>query len=511
MSDEELRIRVTTDTDEAKKLKGALKDISQEVKLAELAFKRQEKSAGDTQITFGELEKKVKALNLSEKDTVNIMTQLYHAENRVTLGFRSLATEVKSINSKMPSTNQQFKDFYREQRVGDRTMRETTQAVSAFTSILGGSDSGLGKAVGGAFQQFQSAEFAVHGLGIAAQTASPRIAGIGATLMANAGPIAAAVAGIGLVAMAMKRASEYADRFNEALMKNREALLDMGRISKEEEITRLTREINKESQKGVSPSWLTLHGGSAMIAADVIAQVLEREANINVLMAERARLEKEIASDREKEAKSAEDIAKSEEANAQASREIARMFSGGAAGMTASGMPEQGGMKIGAVGGAKTPKQLSADFQAEMSKISALETSFEASTLSGMQAVGQSIRNDIGGAFEGVFGEANSLLEIFLSRALGGLGNFLLSAGLNYILPGSSAILGFSGATGGGGASRVNSDLQSTRMTSGRSGGGGSRELIVLGTRISNGDIYIGAERGRVANAKKYMGINRSA
>jgi hypothetical protein len=126
-------------------------------------------------------------------------------------------------------TGEELRRFYREQRVGDQTMREATQAIGGMSNMLGGE--GLGKVVGGAFANFQQMEFAVTGLGIAGQAAGGKLAGLGMTVMSLAGPIAALVGVYALLNMAMEDSKKTAKEYNDELEKQYGLKIKLGMIT----------------------------------------------------------------------------------------------------------------------------------------------------------------------------------------------------------------------------------------------------------------------------------------
>jgi hypothetical protein len=153
--------------------------------------------------TIGDMRKHLKSLNaeLNNVAVSNIPLQKKLGAEIVKVKdtIASATSSTVTANGKMMQsyfkTGEELRRFYREQRLGDRTMREATQTVQVFGTMLG--DSGLGKSLGTAIAGFQQAEFAVSGLGIAAQGAGGKFAVFGASLAAAAAPIAIAAAAIG--------------------------------------------------------------------------------------------------------------------------------------------------------------------------------------------------------------------------------------------------------------------------------------------------------------------------
>lgn len=100
---------------------------------------------------------------------------------------QGLGQAQKNLGVEGASAAQKLRGFYREQRVQDRTLREGTQSVLALSMAFGGG-SGLAGKLGPAVLGMQQAEFALTGLGIAAESAGGKFARFGSVLMGAAGP-----------------------------------------------------------------------------------------------------------------------------------------------------------------------------------------------------------------------------------------------------------------------------------------------------------------------------------
>ena len=136
-----------------------------------------------------------------------------------------------------------LRQFYMEQRVGDRTMRETAQTVRMFTDAFG--IGGLGGGLDKVFGAIQQTEFAVNSLGIAAQSAGGKSASLGMALRELAGPLSAAGAvGAGVMFIA----SEFA-RLNRELGESTKKLIDLkvqlGEISRLSQLHKQSAEAAK--------------------------------------------------------------------------------------------------------------------------------------------------------------------------------------------------------------------------------------------------------------------------
>ena len=159
-------------------------------------------AAGEFQIYSAKLGKEYNKLGASASALSGINQYLWHTQNQVTLGTKSLLDPVTAINQKMGAlgggtakAENQLRTFYREQRVGDRTMREGVSTIQMFSGVLGTElTGGIGQAAGG----FQQAEFAVQGFGIAAASAKGKVGQLGQAILGLAGPLSALAAiGVG--------------------------------------------------------------------------------------------------------------------------------------------------------------------------------------------------------------------------------------------------------------------------------------------------------------------------
>lgn len=102
-----------------------------------------------------------------------------------------------SSNAKMKesyfSTGEQLRKFYMEQRVGDRTMRETVQTAAGLASVMGGG-SGFVRSLGAAASGFQQIDFAANAAGIGVMSLTGKTTGLTAAILQIAGPAAAGFA-----------------------------------------------------------------------------------------------------------------------------------------------------------------------------------------------------------------------------------------------------------------------------------------------------------------------------
>ena len=174
--EEKLRISVEVLGDDPKKLKAALKDLTQEIKAVDLGFKSGALTQQQVAARTEDLTRKIKATSASELQLVDITTRLWRVNNNAEIGFKSLATETVNANRALREINM-------EQRVGNRLL-------GSLSGIVGGPAAG----VIGQFQQFEdgilSSTVALRGMGSAGST-------LATTLVGLAGPLAA-IAAIGV-------------------------------------------------------------------------------------------------------------------------------------------------------------------------------------------------------------------------------------------------------------------------------------------------------------------------
>lgn len=438
MADTNLNITVTADVRGPKDLKAALKDLLAEIRLVELGFKRKTTSAGDAQLAFAQIEKKVKELGASEKELVGINTSLFHAENRVTEGFRSMASEVKGIHNKMPGMRDQFRDFYREQRTGDRTMREVAQTAGVLGQMIGGE--GLGKSVGQAVNMFQQAEFAVGSLGIAAQGAGGKIAAIGAALSRSLGPIALAIAAISGLVWWMNEAKKSAASLAGDQQTFREALFAQAKMGDAEGAIKSLAERIKALRAVRDIEGLKAFGVD--MTDDAGFWKLRRELKIEDAKATKklADEEKKLFDQREKEA----------------TRAFGESMFGGKArpGLErgAAARARAGGRVVEAeerarLAGRGAFREPGENARQTFSQVMAEGEVFQNAFNAGIDNMANSISSKIGGAFQSMFGGAESELGQFAGAFISTITDMAMKVAasglLNLLFPGLGLLGGF--------------------------------------------------------------------
>jgi len=255
MADNELKITL----DAAKQLKEELRNLQKDAKVLDYQFRQNQISAEELAKGLGDIRTKAQELTSDQRKLVDVEATLYQVQQRSSVGFKSLAVDMNALKFKTDSTTEELRRFYREQRIGDRTMREATSAMGGFGSMLG--SEGVGKIVGVATQRFQEMEFAVHGVGIAAQSGSPKIASLGEKLIGMAGPLAGGAAAVGLFTMALTAKEDALKRFHENLDKINQQLIALGRIGTGNQLNLLNQQLDELSKTSLKPSLWTFFGG----------------------------------------------------------------------------------------------------------------------------------------------------------------------------------------------------------------------------------------------------------
>jgi len=213
---------------------------------------------------------------------------------------------------------EELRRFYREQRVGNRTMSELTQTFGQFGTMLG--IDGIGGVVGTATGAFQQMEFAVTAAGLAAQRGTGIIATLGSRIVALAGPLAATAAGVSLLVLAMKEADAITKRLNEALDENARLLREAGKITSEQYVKSLDRQIATLRAKEISPSfWASLLGRQSMLN-DALEKMIQRDNEILKLEILRNKEQEKNNANAEKQLTIVKKIADEEEKRWQAYR-----------------------------------------------------------------------------------------------------------------------------------------------------------------------------------------------
>ncbi len=168
-----------------------------------------------------------KATTLGTKENEAAAKSLVQVKEQLAKSSERVATANGKMMHSYFEAGEELRRFYREQRVGDRTMREAGNTVNILASQIG--SQGLGKSVNTAFEAFQNAEFAINGMAIAAQSAGGKLATFTTSISAMLGPLTLVVAGISAVAMITGEWGKKMEETREAIKDYR---VELGEISK---------------------------------------------------------------------------------------------------------------------------------------------------------------------------------------------------------------------------------------------------------------------------------------
>lgn len=459
-----ISFRVVAEFDQAKTLKQQFDILKTGVKDLDYQF-RQGKISGDI-LSDGlkAIELRASKLNLSYKDQVTLVERIHQVNKRAEVGFQSLAVSLNDIDNTLKSkvapsvvnVEQELKNFYREQRTGDRTMREATQTVMVFGDMIGAG--GIGKVINNVTASFQQMEFATTSVGIAATTAGGKYSQLGQKLIDLAGPSAAGAAAIAGIAFAAQEAVKITERLTGAIEKLYRLNVEGGNISKEQQIGVLSREINELSSKRIeAPSAMAALLGPSKMMEELAAKELERQSEIQKRLNEIKRLNDEIANDKKKqldEIGAKEDESRRKELDhlnklrkmSPEEFESEQVRQGAERGTRlaqkrldyAKKRREQAEEKERAAG-----RYVFDDAKKEM-------TAFQSAAYSSFKAVGHTFETAVGSAIHRVFGEANTLLSQFAQAATEAFLNMLIQLGVtalgNAILPGAGTAAGALGS-----------------------------------------------------------------
>jgi len=435
-----------TGIENVKDLKEAIIAFRDQIRAVELQFKKGNitseegrKAYAAMGVTLDQLRAKSQRFGDVQGKIIMADQALWHANNRVELGFKSLATEVSGINNKMGGVSDKLRQFYREQRVGDRTMREGVSTIQMFSGVLGGD---IANGVGAAANAFQQAEFTVNGLGIAAQSAGGKIATLGTSILAISAPITVAAAAMSGGILLMNSMKEETKDLDKAIYDLR---VQLGLISKADQWAELQRRLEELKDKQAETTWkdaftFGLSGGDPKVAEEVRAnarkrrekELLELQKEIEAFKKANELVLDEVVStgksETEKEYK--EQIAEIEK-YIKAVQEM-RML----AISTWKKKPEP----LRGVKEPKTPETVTEFTEGEKAV-----ARFEQVASRAMGNVGNTIGNTIGRGFVDAFGIAHTLLGQFIEEILAGLAKIAIEravfALLDFAFPGAGTAL----------------------------------------------------------------------
>ena len=237
----------------------ALKDRIVEIRTE---WKNQTITADQANQKLAAVREQITALGPSVRGTAAAFSLLQGVENQVKVGFTSLATEITQINDKLPPATTQLREFYREQRLQNRTLRETSQAVGGLTSLFG--SGGFGGALTSSIGAMNQAEFGIAGLGIAASQAGGTVGKLGAGMISLAGPIAALIAtGAGVYAW-LQGITDRTIKANQELFDLRVAIGEINVAGNVAVLDKQIKEIEDKLKKTRGATVANLGGGLAI-------------------------------------------------------------------------------------------------------------------------------------------------------------------------------------------------------------------------------------------------------
>lgn len=422
MAEGELKLKV--DAVDARK---QVDEFRTAIKALDLQFKTEAATTDQVKAKYAELNTAIEQSNLSTKDRVNLLTTLFHANNRAEVGFKSMATSMR--------------EMYREERLQNRTLGEMNGVLQAFGGLLGLGP--VGTAVNSTIQSFQSFEFSSKGLGIALGQSQSRLAQFGPILLGLATPLAIAGAGMATWISYMNDIEERGKKASDALQDLRYKL---GQVSDEQQRAFLLAKYRAASaqveaaKSGMSfGQWVATFMGSmggvtgmvsGAIAAGKIrateiteAQVVQAEA-----LSKLQDFEKKLSTFELPEV-SVEATRRHTESLKERNAEFNKWYLGIREYLNAISAydlkhkkpieeltPRAGvGKPIGP--GFNVPVELSAAENAWLD--------FRDSVQSGVYSMSSAIGQGVGGAFRNVFGEAHSLLQIFISEFLSSMAQLI--------------------------------------------------------------------------------------
>lgn len=185
------KIRIEGDDTDLKKLRQSLNDFKKDIKVLELDFRKGKITLDEYNKGVADVETKMATLNLEARQTIDVQATLYQSQQRVAVGFKSLAKDLDDVKKGMVN-------FYKEQKLQDRVINDTKNSVSALTGVFGGflgNNKVVTDSLNSSINAMQSTEFALKGIGIAASNSTGFVRGFGTALTTASGPLSLAVLG----------------------------------------------------------------------------------------------------------------------------------------------------------------------------------------------------------------------------------------------------------------------------------------------------------------------------
>ena len=193
---------------------------------------------------------------------------------------------------------QEMRQWFVQQRVGDRLMRESAQTAGMLGNLLGagGISTALTTATG-AFQQF---EYASVFAGKSMEKMGGQLKGLGSTLVGAAGGIGAVVAVVTVFMMALDKAKEIQKAWDEALKENLNIRRSIGLIGDREYSVMLAQQAIIVQRKEIEPSlWAAIISWQTMYL-DYATKVVEKDNERLKIQGELLKMHNQVAAERNK-------------------------------------------------------------------------------------------------------------------------------------------------------------------------------------------------------------------
>jgi hypothetical protein len=231
----------------------------------------------------------VRTLKTNLRDLSNVKID---ANGSVVGGFNALNDSVDRSNKTTASGKQMLRDFYREQRIQDRTTREATQAVIGFTVglsalMMTGKESNttvmaFNRSLLTGVTAMQGAEFTAASLSIAGRNLSGTLGNVAQFLGKNAGMIGAVIGvGAGLIAF-FKSVDEEARKASEGGLADFEKRLSSMTGSDQGKVRQFLLGEIEAKQKEVNAAALAIQKAEARVFGFQGKQTKERKAELTL-------------------------------------------------------------------------------------------------------------------------------------------------------------------------------------------------------------------------------------
>jgi hypothetical protein len=509
MADAEIRIRVTTDDTDVKKATAATKQFATEIKAAEYQFRQGKLSADQYAKAMSDVANRANAMNLTFKNTVDLNATLYQSQQRVSVGWKSMATSLNDMHTTMkgkatPSVLE-FSRIIQDAPYGIRGVANNIQQLSTNFVYLQKEAGGTVPAIKAMLSTMLTGPLAVM---FAVSVVTSLAVAFGDKLWGGAKK---ANAELDKTADNLKRIKELQFELGETTSKNRRGELELSLWEAQTAFDRSTqgerssamKELRKTYGPNVSLAGYEFGAGSAELLA--LKEAQKALADFDKKTAEeKLSTEKKITDELKKQNAEYLSRLKDEAAGYTSQGALARIEAkyglnsarAGTESLRQGAISNLYGIKpiTRLAGGGRGPNISLGDYlTASMTEFGGFQSAF----MSGISQISQGISSRIGGAFAGVFGGAKTLLGSFVQAFTQALTELAMKAAamwvFNLILPGSGTIGGSisSALTGNNSVVGANSvSISNMAVSQGRSRGG----TIVptqMETRISGNDIVV--------------------